>query len=417
MTPSKAGSSWCTGVLIWALLAAVGPCLAQSSADTAFDVGVALAREGRFAEALAQFHAAEAAGDRSARLYFNLGVVNYRLGHFGPAREAFERAAQSPETADLANFNRGLVALASGDRAEAAHWFEQVGKDARDLSLRQLAQVALQRARGAGMPVPSASRGSVSLLRGWDSNVIVPVGTITEAPTSRRDEYLEGRALWSDALGDSVEGLGYRLSGVFIEYDTVHDGDVAAAEAAIEWNGPFLVEAAISALSVDDKGYQRTLDVRLQVPLVETRGVRLDLDGGWSRFDPLDGRAADLEGSRYAYGASLSTGVRWFRAGLAYRHLKNDRFASALSPEQDRVQVRMRIDVGRVSWRAWGRYTDSDYPNARRDEATDWGMDLAYRLHHRVEMLVEGSRLENLSTAPELDYVTERILAGLRVSF
>lgn len=417
MTPSKAGSSWHAVVLVWALFAAAVPCLAQSPADTAFDAGVALSREGRFAEALVQFQAAESAGDRSARLYFNLGVVHYRLGHYAPARVAFERAAQEPETADLANYNRGLVALTSGDRSEAALWFEQVAKQARDLSLRRLARVALQRAKDASVPAPAPSRGGVSFLRGWDSNVIVPVGTISDLPTSRRDEYLEGRAIWSEPLGDSIEGLGYRLSGLFIEYDTVHDGDVAAAEAAIEWNGPFLIEAGISALSVDDKGYQRTLDVRLQVPVVETRGVRLDLDGGWSRFDPLDGRAADLEGSRYAYGASLSTGVPWFRAGLAYRHLKNDRFASALSPEQDRLQVRMRIDVGRVSCRVWGRHTDSDYPNARRDEATDWGMDLAYRLHPRVDLLMEGSRLENRSTAPELDYVSERILAGLRVSF
>lgn len=418
MIPSKAGPCWFAWVLGSALFAAASPSLAQTAADTAFDLGVELTRNGHFEEALAQFRAAEAAGDRSARLYFNLGVVNYRLGQFGPAREAFERAAQDRETADLANYNRGLVALATGDRDQAARWFEQVGRDARDVSLRRLAQVALQRTRGSSSErAPGGARGSAAVLRGWDSNVIVPVGAISDAPTARRDEFVEARAIWADAIGDRIEGLGYRLSGVLIEYDAVHDGDLAAAEAAIEWNGSFLVEAAVSALSVDDKGYQRALDVRLQVPVVETHTLRFDLEGGWSRFDPLDRRAADLEGSRYAYGASLSTRLRAFSAGLGYRHLINDRFASALSPEQDRVQVRMRIDVGRASWRAWGRYTDSDYPNARRDEAADWGVDIAYRVHRRAELLLEGSRLKNRSNASEYEYVTERILAGLRLIF
>ena len=385
-------------------------------ADAAFEAGVALTREGKFDLALAQFRAAEAAGDRSARLYFNLGVVNYRLERFEEARESFARAAQDAETADLANYNLGLVALAMDDRAEASRWFGQVHREAREPSLRRLAQVALERAQGRTAASAAASRGSVSVLRGWDSNVIVPVGTISDVPSSQRDEFLEARVLWADAIGDTIEGLGYRVSGMAIEYDKVHEGDVAAVEAAINWQGPFLIEAALGGLSVDDKGYQRTLDVRLQVPVLEEDWIRLDLDGGWSRFDPLDGRAVDLEGSRYSYGASVTTGVRSLSVGFGYRHLINDRFASALSPEQDRYQARVRMEFGRFAWRVWSRYTDSDYPSARRDEAGDWGMDLAYRLRRNWELLLEGSRLRNRSTEPELDYTSERIYVGIRVA-
>jgi hypothetical protein len=399
-----------------AVLAACSTVHAQAAADPAFEAGVALTRRGEFDRALTQFLAAETAGDRSARLYFNLGVVNYRLGRFAQARAAFGRAAEDPETADLANYNRGLVAMAMDDRSGAAFWFDRVEREAREPSLRRLAQVALERVVGRAAGAPGAYRGNVSVLRGWDSNVIVPVGTISDLPSLRRDEFLEARLVWSDAIGDAIEGLGYRVSAMALEYDEVHEGDVAAAEAAINWSGAFLIEAAIGGLAVDDKGYQRTLDVRLQVPVLEADWVRVDLDGGWSRFDPLDGRAADLEGSRYSYGGSITTGVRRLSVGLGYRRLINDRFASALSPEQDRLQLRLRMEIGRLTWRLWGRYTESDYPATRRDEAGDWGLDLAYRLHRRWDLLLEGSRLRNRSTEPELDYTSGRIFAGIRVA-
>lgn len=417
MTPQTAGScfpAWLLGLTVLvASASAVGQTIPEA-ADAAFEAGVSLTRAGKFEQALSQFLAAEAAGDSSARLYFNLGVVHYRLGRFAEARDAFARAARDPETADLANYNRGLVAMAIDDRQEASRWFGQVARDAREPSLRRLAQIAQDRVQGRRAEGSSASRGNLSLLRGWDSNVIVPVGTISDVPTSQRDEFIEARAVWSDAIGDTIEGLGYRLSGLAIEYDQIHEADVAAAEAAIDWRGPILIEAALGALAVDDEGYQRTLDVRLQVPVVELDWARLDLDGGWSRFDPLDERAADLEGSRYSYGASFIAGHPSLSAGLGYRHLVNDRFASALSPEQDRFQARLRLEFGRFTCRLWGRYTESDYPTTRRDEAGDWGIDVAYRLHRNWELLVEGSRLQNRSTEPEFDYVSERIYAGVR---
>lgn len=404
-------------VLLGSTCAVGQPTTPSAAADAAFDAGVALTRQGQFEPALSRFLAAEAAGDRSGRLYFNLGVVHYRLGRFPEARAAFARASLDAETADLANYNLGLVAMAVDDRAEATRWFGQVAREAREPSLRRLAQIAQDRVLGRRAGDAMASRGNLSVLRGWDSNVIVPVGSLSDVPSRQRDEFVEARAVWSDAIGDTIQGLGYRLSGFAIEYDEVHEADVAAGEAAIEWRGPVQIEAALGALSVDDKGYQRTLDVRLQVPVMELDWARVDLDGGWSRIDPLDDRAADLEGSRYSYGASATTTGERLSAGVGYRHLINDRFASALSPNQDRIQARVRLELGRFASRLWARYTDSDYPRSRRDEAVDWGVDLAYRLHRNWELLVEASRLKNRSTRAELDYVSERIYAGIRLRF
>ena len=386
--------------------------------EASFEAGVALTREGKFEDALARFLAAEQAGDQSARLYFNLGVVNYRLQRYRAARAAFARAAEDPETADLAQYNRGLVALADGDESEAVRWFRRVAEHAREPELRALSQRALRRVTGA--PEPSAAdegSGSLSILRGWDSNVVVPVGAISDLPSSERDEFTEARLVWTDALGDAVPGLGYRFAGLAVEYDDVQPADVAAAEAGIDWRGPVLVDASLGLLTVGDNRYQNTIDLRLQAPVLDVDWARVNLDGGWSRINSMDDRAMSLDGSRYSYGASVDAGVRPLSVSFGYRHLINDRLSSRLSPDQDRYTFRVRLALPRWVVRAWGRYVESDYPTEREDEARDVGIDVALRIHPRWELLVEASRLQNRSSDARFDYTTERVYTGVRFQY
>ena len=390
----------------------------QAPSELSFETGVALTREGRFNDALVHFLAAEQGGDRSARLYFNLGVVNYRLQRYDAARDAFARAAEDPETADLAQYNRGLVALADGDKSEAARWFRRVSEHATEPEMRALSARALRRVTGE--PEPTAAqynRGSISVLRGWDSNVVVPVGAISDLPSSRRDEFTEARLVWTDALGDAIPGLGYRISGLAVEYDEVQPADIAAAEAGIDWRGPVTLDASLGLLTVGDNRYQSTIDLRVQAPVIDEDWVRVNLDGGWSRINSMDDRADALEGSRYSYGASTDAGSRRLSVGVGYRHILNDRVSSRLSPEQDRYTVRIRLALPRWVVRVWGRYVESDYPTEREDEARDYGLDVALRLHPRWELLVEASRLQNRSTDARFDYTTERVYTGLRFQY
>ncbi|TDU31438.1 tetratricopeptide repeat protein [Panacagrimonas perspica] len=386
--------------------------------EHSFEAGVALTRAGRYDEALIQFLAAEKAGDQSARLYFNLGVVNYRLQRYEAARAAFALAAEDPETADLARYNSGLVALADGDNEEAARWFRRVSDQAGDAGLRALARRALDRAAGETSPADTvAAQGSLSVLRGWDSNVVVPVGSISDLPSSRRDQFTEARLAWAGALGDAVPGLGYRLTGLAIEYDDIQPGDIAALEAGVDWRGPILIDAGVGVLAVGDNGYQSSLDIRLQAPVIDADGVRVNVDGGWSRLEPMDDRANGLEGSRYSFGGSVDAGIRPLSVNFGYRHLINDRFAASLSPKQDRYSLRLRLALGRWVVRAWGRYIESDYPTQRQDEARDIGIDTAFRLHSRWELLVEANRLQNRSSDSRFNYTTERLYSGLRFYF
>lgn len=414
MRPSLRG----IGPLLLSIFALLAPSALRANVDdAAFDEGVALTRDGHYAPALDRFLRAEAAGDRSARLAFNLGVVHYRLGQYPEARASFERAAADSEMHDLAQYNLGLVALAAGDRERAERWFRLTAERAQEAALRGLAARAMTEALGLDPPAPRTNRGSLAVLRGEDSNVLIPVGAIADLPSSRRDPFWEARAGWADTLGTAAPDLHYRLAGLAIEYDEIGEADIAAAEAGLDWRGPITIEGAVGVLLVGDRSYQRSLDLRTQLPVWDDDWIRLSLDGHYTRVDPSSLRAQDLEGSQQGVGFSTDVaGARW-ALNLAYRFVDNDRRAAALSPRQQRWSLRLRCVMGRVAARAWTRYTDSDYPTGRDDQATEFGADLGLRLAQRWEWLVEATWLDNQSDQPGFEYDTHRLYTGLRVRY
>lgn len=393
------------------------PVRAATSAS-AFDEGVALTREGQFEPALERFLAAQGEGDRSTRLAFNLGVVYYRLQRFKDAQIAFERAAQGSETRDLAQYNLGLVALAVDDRAQAERWFRLTAEQAKEPALRALGTRALEEALGVRAPRSArASRGSLSLLRAHDSNVLIPVGAISDLPSSIEDSFWEMRGGWADTLGTAVPGLGYRLAALAVEYDDVEAADLAVVEIGVDWRGPATIGASLGTLLVGDRGYQRSLDLRARGPLLERERIGVYLDGGFTRLNSMDARARDLEGSQYSVGASAEGGTRALALHVGYLHVENDRFAASLSPTQRRSTLRLRLAFGQIAARAWARYTDSDYPTGRDDHASEFGADVSIGLHPRWDWLVEATRLDNRSDTQGFEYDTERIYTGLRLRF
>lgn len=410
-SPSKL---WRAGLF----LALLGPALVAMSAPAAvpvdsFDLGVDLTREGRFDEALDVFLEARAAGDDSGRLRFNLGVVYYRLKDMAAARKAFEQAAEDPETAELARYNLGLVALAAGDEAEAERWFRRTAQEAQQSELRALAQAALDR---TAAPKPRR-RGSLAALRGTDSNVVVPVGAIDDAPSSLQDQFWELRLGWADGLDAVTEGLGYHFNGLLVAYDDVPGADLSLAQLGLDWRGPVTVDANAAVLAVDDAGYQQSLELRLLATPLSTENFSASLELATVRLDALDRRARDVEGQQHSAGLSLDGRVWRLDWNLGLRHLLNDREARALSPVQDSAVLRLRLGAGRWAGRAWGRYILSDYRVDRRDEASEAGLGLTWTAFSDWDLFVEASRQTNRSSVEGFAYTTDRLYGGVRLRF
>lgn len=378
-----------------------------------FDTGVELTRQGHFEDALNWFEIARQQGDDSAHLHFNLGVVHYRLGRYEDARRAFEQAARDPEMAMLARYNLGLVAQAAGDETAAHDWFQWVAQHAGDGTLRRLARNAL----GLSTATPPPLQAGLQVLRGQDSNVIVPVGALSDAPTRTRDDYWDVRAGLSGGFGTWAPRLEYHLGALLMAYDELEAGDLGAIELGLHWRGPVLVELNTGALAVGDHGYQRNLDLRLQTTLWEIGNGALDLLAQVSRLDALSTAAERLEG--YQYGAGLGYEHRWERTRMAarYRRLENDREDRALSPPQDLLEVRALTRWHRWSLRAWTRFVHSRYEAGRRDRAQDFGIAAAFALRRCCEVLLEWNRLENDSTETPFSYTSRRLGAGLRFQF
>ncbi len=384
------------------------------SAREAFDTGVELVRGGRFEEALRYFLTAYAQGDQSPRLQFNLGVAYYRLHRFHDARTAFLRAAASKETADLSIYNVGLVAFAAGDRAEAAKRFRYTAKNAKSANLRALAAKALARTNNSEA---LRARGSVSVLRGEDSNVIIPVGTGNDLASNQRDSFLEGRLAWADTFGDS-ERWGYRVSGVHVEYDDLSDGNISFAEAGVDFRGPVSAQLGMSALLVADEAYQQTTDLRVRATVFNRRAFAAAYELGYSLVDAMGSGPEQLEGNRYYFGIALDARSKILAASLGVRKITNDRELAALSPDQVSVSAGLRAQLVKgVVARLTGRYTDSKYKNDRQDELLELGAEISFRLYKGLALVVEAARYENRSSVAQLRYETDKIYGGLRLQF
>lgn len=379
-----------------------------------FDVGIEHTRAGRFDLALQRFEQARAQGDDSPRLHFNLGVVHYRLGHHDRARRAFTAASQDPELADLAHYNLGLVELAAGHETAARGWFRLTVERAADPGLRQLARSALGQ--------PSANQASavqtgLQVLRGHDSNVILPVGAIADAATSTQDHYWDLRAGAAGSLAGWVDGLGYHLNGLLMAYDEFDDADLGATEAGLDWRGPFTMEFNVGALTVGDRGYQRSMELRALAPLIEGESGTLQAEANATRLDALNDNAEPVEGWQYGLGLGYQHRFESVYLQASYRHLENRRRSSALSPPQDLVQLRALARWGRWSARVWTRYLHSRYEADRRDRAFDVGTTLGWAPWACCEALLEFTRQENDSTESAFSYVSERFGLGLRLQF
>ncbi|MGQ0619985.1 MAG: tetratricopeptide repeat protein [Panacagrimonas sp.] len=378
-----------------------------------FDEGVNLTREGRFQEALPLFLAAQRAGDDSGLLQFNLGVVYYRLQRFEEARAAFDRASADALTADLSHYNLGLVALAEGRDEEAVRWFRRTAEEARQPDLRALARAALDRSLGAR----EGTRGSIAALRGTDSNVVIPIGAISDAPSSIKDRFWELRIGWADRLDSVLDGLGYRFNGLLVEYDDVQGANLGLTQVGVDWRGPITLEANAGALMVDDSGYQRSLELRMLATPYATDDFAATVELGAVRLDSLDARAQDAEGGQHSAGLSFDGRVSRLGWNLNGRRIFNDRESAALSPVQDAFGLRLRFSFDDWSARAFARYVDSDYRTERRDEFTEFGLGLSWSFATRWDVFVEGAKQRNRSTVDSITFSSDRLTGGLRLRF
>jgi hypothetical protein len=384
-----------------------------AAAQEAFDSAVDLTRDGRFEEARDAFERARIAGDDSSRLWFNLGVVQYRLHQFDAAREAFTVAARDPETADLAHYNLGLVAMAAGDSSTAAQWFTVVGREAQGTELRQLAAAALVRLNGSAR----VSRGSLMIVRGRDSDVVLPVGSLADTASSVRDDYWEARAAWSTPVLDAVPELEVHLAGYADEYDSVEDANIGVIEGGVEWRGPVSLDVTASLTTVGNAAYQRSLDTRASAALYTGERLRMSLELQAAGIQSVAEGAEPLAGEQY--GVAPIADLWWLdtRWNLSWRHLWNDREAAALSPTQDAVSLRARHAIGPFSLRAWARWVGSDYPTGRNDDTSEFGAGAGWQFLQRWELVADVSRQENDSSQSAYAYRSTRFSGGLRVRF
>ena len=110
----------------------LAPLASRDDADleTLNAFGIASARAGRPAEALAAFRRSLTVDPRNAMSHENIGTIELQAGHLDAARAAFERALQSNADSSQAHAGLAMIALKRGDRdAAIVDWRRAVDLD------------------------------------------------------------------------------------------------------------------------------------------------------------------------------------------------------------------------------------------------------------------------------------------------
>jgi arylsulfatase A-like enzyme/Flp pilus assembly protein TadD len=134
----------------------------EAGIDVLNALGIAYARAGRFADALAAFDRLLAADPGNAMAYENIGSTRLRLGDRPGARAALDRAIQLNPRSSRAEVGLGALEMHAGNREAAfAHWRRAAELDPSDLeALYNLATGLAAAGRG-----PEAQPYAVAFLR------------------------------------------------------------------------------------------------------------------------------------------------------------------------------------------------------------------------------------------------------------
>lgn len=274
--------------------------LAQNSAESFFNQGIAASREGDHDRALRQFQAAHRAGLNTAALHYNLGVSQFRTGDLDGAERAFRRATDSPEMAAPAYYNLGLIALERSRNEEARRNFREATDLARTEQIARLARARINELDERDR----RGRAWLSVEAGHDSNVaLIPDNT---SPLNEDDGFADLQ-LWGDYRLNGPDGPDIRVQGYLntrAHADTP-EADPFYIEAGPDWRSDIgawqaRLTATASHFSLDSETVEQTVeagtDFRRPVPgLGELQArARLALARGGPDFGFLDGRIQSL---------------------------------------------------------------------------------------------------------------------------
>lgn len=397
---------------------------AAPDAEVHFARGIAAFEAQSYAEALAAFEAALAAGLDGPAVHFNAGVAAYRSGDLARAEHAFRMVTRTPAMAPLAEYNLGLVALARNDPDTARRRFAAARDGARDAGLRGLAQVQLE-ALESRAPVLAATRALYAYAGGGhDDNVALVADAELIGVSGVADAYLEARLAGALPLRD-----GWLLQGglSWINYRALDRFDQLAAHAGARyrpaprgrWQGE--LAAGFSHALLDGQGFESRAGVTLEAgtPLHERWRLL-----GRLRATAIEGHGefGGLSGSRREAELMLRRSFAHGSVGVAVLAEHSDHDDAALS--SDGAQLRLdwiwrprgewTLDLG-AGWRE-RRYRAAE-GGRRSEDRAEFSAKAARRLHERWRIVLAFTHLDHAADLALYDFGSRRISAGIEGIF
>lgn len=406
----------CLALLLCLMVPAPARAVQDGAASAFFAAGKKSFQAGDFADALAFFQQARAAGLDKPALFYNLGVCHYRLGHYDEANQAFLRTASLPAMAALAYYNLGVVAEKQGDRQAAITWLQKVAARAgkADGALVLLSRAALRRLQAGAEPGRDWTP-YVALGLGYDDNVALVDQDELTTTSDEEDGFVDAFAfLRSPVLVPAVgQDLSLHGSLSWRDYTDLHAYDTGS----LRLEGRYRLKAdsldlagglGYSYLSWDHAGYSQGPLFNLQTTgaLSDAAAWRLRYEAKY--HDIIMADYEGLQGWQHRATAEVFTTATDHRLLLGYTFEENNRQDNDLSPRRHLLTASLEMHpVDRFALTLGLSYRDSAYRHAGPDRTEDryeGSLLLSYALSAKWELSGHYSHTINISSSPLHDF-------------
>jgi hypothetical protein len=409
------------------------PAALAAPADELFVQGVEAFQAGEFEAALQSFRQARDAGLDTAALHYNIGSALYKLERYAEAQEVFAACARDPAWAALARYNMGLAAYQQGRRAEAAEYFAQTWRHTDEAKLAALAQTMLERIDPMARWYP---RGILSLSTGYDSNLVLSDQTRTAPATGQSDLFTELLASTGARLGSGSGAPRWEAALYDLRYLDLKDYSIT--EILLGLDAPWRFGAWQSTaggqwryILRDGGAFQQVVTLKTGTSREWTGNRALHFGLRYDQIESIDNNYQFLDGRKLEAGASAAqpAGAGWMHYGVTYeRHNREDLVVGgeffSYSPSRAALWLKGSWPLG-DRWRLepsaryrHSRYADEDRRASgvvltREDNEWQAGLHARYRLTIAWQLTGEYTYSSSRSNFDEYSYTRHQVSIGV----
>ena len=397
-------------------------------AETYFNKGNELFKQGDYTSAVVQFKQAEKQGMKTVALHYNLASSYYKLEDYDNSKHYFKLVAQEADMRDLAQYNLGLIASKQGNTDEAEKYFTDLVKNCEDKKI-----VALSRSRLTDIDMAGDKwRAFLSANVGSDDNITaLPNDAVLDISDSFYNLFVSvDTVLSGERKNGWLADMTY-FSVDFSDTDIYDDSRVSiglSKEAPLsEWSTKIHLVLTNHDFGGEDFQKSTKLGISGNMPVSRTgtfylRYIYENFSSDNVIYDYLEGWQ---QRARIEYRNYTANNIKQLYYELELNNrgdLIGSTYAYEYSPTRHTVRGKY-TSIFSDAWHLTGdlSYRVSNFPESadfnRIDDQAKFSLSVDYRFDKTFKLKTDVTFISNESTVDQYDYDKTLMTVGISKLF